>query len=61
MRDAPVPCVNATEYEVMRGEHLTWLDAPTCPRCDTVLDRFATRRLLAEPVVDAEPEQEYTP
>lgn len=62
MRDKPVPCVNATHYEVIRGEHLTWNDSDVCPQCERVLDLFAARRLLAEPfdgeALDPAPETE---
>ena len=33
MRDHPVPCVNASPSQVMRGHHFTYADDRVCTRC----------------------------
>ena len=33
MRDHPVPCVNASPSQVMRGHHFTYMDDRVCTRC----------------------------
>lgn len=48
MRDEPVPCINATTFEIRQDKHLTWNDDRICNPCVRVLDMFATRRALNE-------------
>lgn len=48
MREQPVPCANATQYEVINGRHMTWNDNQICTRCERLLDLFAARRKIAE-------------
>lgn len=54
MRDEPVPCINATQYEIDQDKHLTWDDESHCTVCRRILDKFAARRTEAE-----QEEQEY--
>jgi hypothetical protein len=48
MRDEPVPCKNATLFEINQGRHITWEDDRTCKPCKRVLERFAQRGAEAE-------------
>lgn len=41
MREEPVPCINATDYEIGLGKHLTWEDDRHCNPCRRTLERFA--------------------
>lgn len=54
MRTDPVPCKNATKYEVDNDKHLTWNDDAHCNPCKKLLDRFVLRRQQAEALLRAE-------
>lgn len=43
MRDDPMPCVHATDYEIDQGKHLTWNDSGMCSPCRRYIDRFIAR------------------
>lgn len=53
-RPEPVPCINATKYEVENGKHLTRNMDRHCNSCQTVLDKFAAARKQAEAIEAAE-------
>lgn len=48
MRENAVPCLHATQWETLQERHTTWNDSRICNRCESLLDIFATRRMLNE-------------
>lgn len=51
MLSEPVPCVNATSYEVRLNKHMTWEDDRRCTTCKRILDLFDARRAVNEQYV----------
>jgi excinuclease UvrABC ATPase subunit len=58
MRTDPVPCINATQYEIDQGKHLTWNDDSHCQPCQRILDRFIALHQQSE-VDSAESDEAY--
>lgn len=55
-RKRAVPCVNATDYEINLGQHMTLEHDRRCRRCCHILDMFTAMKEhneAAEETVDA--------